>query len=76
MIHKISSFITSQYDIILAPKLDKESMLSSDKLTTKVARQLSVIPNNKIVDLMIQKAKDKNKKVLQVKEHYTTQTCT
>ena len=38
MIHKVSSFLTNEYDIILAPKLDKESMLSSAKLTTKVAR--------------------------------------
>ena len=47
-------------------------MLTNKKLRTKAARQLATIPNNKIVDLIKEKSDTRGKKILEVKEYYTS----
>lgn len=76
MINKTSNFISKEYDIIIVPKLEKEHILMNDRLKTKAARSIGMVPNNKIVDKIKQKALERNKKIIIPKEYYTTQTCT
>jgi len=75
--HKISNWIVTNYDLIYLPKFQKSQMVRNKgrKLKTKTIRQMHTLRHFGVMQLIKEKCKLRQKKVLICNEQSTTQTC-
>ncbi len=78
---KAASFYCKNFELIVIPKLDTKSLQKKIKKqfglksSSKRIREMMILSHSRLVDRIIYKAKEYNRKVLIVEEHYTSQTC-
>ena len=72
-----ANFLARRYDILLVPKLGTKDMTlcAGRKLKTKVVRQMLTLGHSMIFSRLQEKCEEYGTAFLQVKEHYTSQTC-
>jgi putative transposase len=72
-----ASFISKRYDLILMPKLDTKNMCLKEnrKLKTKTVRAMMQSCHGEFMNCLKAKCEEHGKRLLEVKEHYTSKTC-
>lgn len=72
-----ANFLARRYDILLVPKLGTKDMTlcAGRKLKTKVVRQMLTLGHSSIFSRLREKCAEYGTQFLEVKEHYTSQTC-
>lgn len=72
-----SNFLTKRYDVVLMPKLEtgKLCIKANRRLTTKTARSLLQAGHCQFFNSLKMKCLERGVRFLEVKEHYTSQTC-
>jgi putative transposase len=74
---QVGHFIAKRYDVVLMPKLNTRdlSMASKRKLKTKVVRGMLGLGHSMIYQRLKEKCWEMGSCFMEVKEHYTSQTC-
>jgi putative transposase len=69
--------VACRYDVLLVPKLGTKDMTlcAGRKLKTKVVRQMLTLGHSYIFSRLKEKCSEYGTVFLEVKEHYTSQTC-
>lgn len=72
-----TNFLACRYDVLLVPKLGTKDMTlcAGRKLKTKVVRQMLTLGHSYIFSRLKEKCSEYGTVFLEVKEHYTSQTC-
>jgi len=72
-----TNFLAARYNLLLVPQLETKAMTISAgrKLTTKAARQMLTLSHAVVFNRLKEKCAEYGTVFLQVKEHYTSQTC-
>ena len=74
---QVSSFVARRYNILLVPKLKTSdmSLRAGRRLKTKVVRQMLSLGHSLLHNRMREKCLEYGSTFMEVKEHYTSQTC-
>jgi transposase len=74
---QVSNFVARRYDILLVPKLKtaEMSLRTGRRLKTKVVRQMMTLGHSLLHERMREKCLEYGSTFMEVKEHYTSQTC-
>ena len=74
---QVASFLAQRYDILLVPKLETTKMArkAERKLRTKVVRSMLTLGHSMIYNRIKEKCSEYGTVFMEVKEHYTSQTC-
>jgi len=72
-----ASFLAQRYNILLVPKLDTKNMSSraNRRLKTKVVKGMLNLGHSMIFNKLKEKCQEYGTVFMEVKEHYTSQTC-
>ena len=74
---KTAHFLATRYNIVMMPKLGTTDMSkrAGRRLKTKVVRQMCTLGHASIFEAVRNKCREYGTEFMEVKEHYTSQTC-